>query len=304
MESWHSYPSSFAIGHRALTELFLDPVLIEEKVDGSQFSFGRFEINGELEIRCRSKGATLNLLAPEKMFTEAIETVKALEDDLEIGWTYRAEYLKKPKHNALAYERIPNKHLILFDINTGHEAYLTYEAKAEEAARLGLEVVPKVFSGMMENIEQFRAMLDTDSILGGQKIEGVVCKNYWRFGQDKKILIGKFVSEAFKEVHAAEWKSANPTKGDIIEAIIYHLRTPARWNKAVQHLRDAGQLQDSPRDIGLLIKEAQEDIIKDSAEDIAKRLYDYAKPQIMRGVVRGLPEWYKEELLKKQFENG
>lgn len=43
MDSWHSYPSIFAIGHRALAELLLDPVIVEEKVDGSQFSFGLFD---------------------------------------------------------------------------------------------------------------------------------------------------------------------------------------------------------------------------------------------------------------------
>jgi hypothetical protein len=40
VDSWHSYPSLFAIGHRALAELLLDPVPVEETIDGSQFSFG------------------------------------------------------------------------------------------------------------------------------------------------------------------------------------------------------------------------------------------------------------------------
>jgi hypothetical protein len=40
MSSWHSYSSIYALGHKALAELFMEPVLIEEKVDGSQFSFG------------------------------------------------------------------------------------------------------------------------------------------------------------------------------------------------------------------------------------------------------------------------
>lgn len=35
----YSYPSIYAIGHKELDELFDDPVLVEEKVDGSQFSF-------------------------------------------------------------------------------------------------------------------------------------------------------------------------------------------------------------------------------------------------------------------------
>jgi hypothetical protein len=301
MDSWHSYPSIFAIGHRALSELLLDPVLVEEKVDGSQFSFGLFDQDGERVLRCRSKGAQLNIIAPEKMFTEAVEVAKSI--DLRVGWTYRAEYLKKPKHNALAYDRVPEKHLIVFDINTGHEEYMPYQDKAAECARLGLEVVPLVFEGVIENVEHFRSMIDRTSALGGQKVEGVVVKNYKRFGPDKKVLLGKFVSESFKEVHAAEWKAANPTRSDIVERLIDTLRTPARWNKAVQHLRERGAIEDSPRDIGLLIKEAQEDIEKECMELIAEKLADWALPQIRRGVVRGLPEWYKDQLVARQFEN-
>ena len=54
MDSWHSYPQIYALGHRYITELLLDPVLVEEKIDGSQFSFGVFEVEGEHQLRCRS----------------------------------------------------------------------------------------------------------------------------------------------------------------------------------------------------------------------------------------------------------
>jgi hypothetical protein len=301
MDSWHAYPSIFAIGHRALADLLLDSVLVEEKIDGSQFSFGLFDHeDGERVLHCRSKGAQLNIVAPEKMFTKAVEVVKSLP--LTVGWTYRAEYLRTPKHNALAYDRIPDKHLMVFDINTGHEEYMPYDAKAAECARLGLEIVPKVFEGRITSAEQFRAMIDRVSALGGQKIEGVVVKNYFRFGPDKKVLMGKFVSEAFKEVHAAEWKASNPGRSDIIERLIDALRTPARWSKAVQHLREQGRLDDSPRDIGLLINETQTDIEAECADMIAAKLVEWALPQLRRGVVRGLPEWYKDQLVARQFE--
>ena len=65
MNSWHSYPSVYNLGHRALEPLLAHPLNIEEKVDGSQFSFGRFD--GVLRVR--SKGQELIIDAPEKMFT-------------------------------------------------------------------------------------------------------------------------------------------------------------------------------------------------------------------------------------------
>lgn len=300
MDSWHSYPSIYALGHRCVTDIMLDPVLVEEKIDGSQFSFGRFEVDGEIQFFARSKGAILNVIAPEKMFERAVAAAQAL--DLRVGWTYRAEYLQRPKHNSLAYDRVPKNHLMVFDINTGHECYLPYKEKAAECERIGLEVVPLVYSGIVPDAATIREFLSRTSVLGGQKIEGVVIKNYTKFGPDKKALMAKFVSEAFKEVHAKEWKSSNPTGKDIIDTLIEMVKTPARWGKAIIHLRERGLIEDSPRDIGHLIKEVQADIQKECAELVAEKLVEWAMPKVIRGSIGGLPEWYKDELLKRQFE--
>lgn len=300
--SWHSYPSSYALGHRALTDLFDGGVLVEEKIDGSQFSFGKFlDPDGIPILRCRSKGAELNLVAPEKMFVKAIEAAQKRFDLLVVGWTYRAEYLAKPKHNTLLYDRVPKDNIIIFDINCGHEDYLPYNKKVVEAERLDLEVVPWIHDGEVKDIDMFRVFLDTESRLGGQKVEGVVVKNYARFGRDKKILIGKFVSEAFKESHGKEWKKEHRTQADIILRLRDQYRTPPRWEKAVMHLRERGLIFDAPQDIGLLIKEVGEDVEKDSADEIKDALFQWAWPQIRRGLHHGLPEWYKERLLVKQF---
>lgn len=307
MSSYHSYPSIFNLGHRYIADLLLDPVLVEEKVDGSQISFGKFTVVHEgvmhYDLRMRSKGAELNIIAPEGMFKKAVDYVQSIAHILTPEWTYRGEYLAKPKHNALAYDRIPHNHIIIFDINIAEETYLTHDAKRIEAERIGLEVVTPLFTGMIETPEQFRAMLGTTSILGGQKIEGVVIKNYARFGQDKKVLLGKYVSEAFKEVHKGEWKAANPTTGDIITNLINELKIPARWDKAIQHMREQGKLEDSPRDIGLLMRKVPADIQKEEEDYIKQKLFEYAWPQIRRGVTAGVPEYYKQLLMAKQFEH-
>ena len=248
----------------------------------------------------RSKGAQLNIEAPEKMFSRAVDYVKSLK--LHDGWTYRGEYLQSPKHNTLAYDRVPRNHIILFDINDGEESYLPHEKVAKEAERIGLEVVPQFFQGRLESADKLRELLETNSCLGGQRIEGVVIKNYSRFGPDKKVLMGKFVSELFKEVHSKDWKERNPGRKDIIELLIDTYRTPARWEKAVQHLREAGKITDSPQDIGELMKEVWPDILKECREDICAALMDWAEKDLRRGVVRGLPEWYKQKLLDSQFD--
>lgn len=303
MSSFTSFPSVYNLGHSAISDLLRGVVLVEEKIDGSQFSCALIEEEegGPLALKVRSKGAVMIPDAPEKMFQKAVDTVMTL--DLHPGWTYRTEYLLKPKHNALAYDRIPTGHLIIFDINTGDQEFLSYDEKAAEAARLGLEVVPRLFEGMLEKIEDFRAFLETISVLGGQKIEGVVIKplKYDIFGRDKKVLMGKFVSEAYKEVHSKEWKKANPSNKDILNEIADRVCTPARWQKATQHMREAGMIQDAPQDIGPVMKEIPKDVLKECEQEIKDQLFRWAWPHISRLTTQGFPSWYKDQLLKKQF---
>lgn len=292
-----SYPSIFGLGHKAIKDLFNTPVLIEEKVDGSQFSFG--VINGELCMK--SKGAILYEPVTDKLFRDACLHVAAIKDILNPGWTYRGEVLCRPRHNALEYERTPKHNIILFDIERGNQDFLTPDEKAAEAARLDLEVVPVFYEGKIDNIEQLKELFQRDSVLGKAKIEGMVIKNYSMFGLDKKVLMGKWVSEAFKEVHNAEWKSANPNKSDFLTVLIKGLKTEARWLKAIQHMRDDGKLTDSPADIGALLKEVQADTKKDMEDELKQRMFDYLWPQVARGIVAGFPEFYKTKLAESQF---
>jgi hypothetical protein len=301
-----SYPSIYNLGHAAIADLLQSEVIVEEKIDGSQISFGVRD--GHLAMR--SKGAEINVLAPEGMFAAGVETAKALHaaGKLRDGWTYRGEYLAKPKHNVLNYDRAPKDHIILFDINPGPEQYLPSDEKREVAAGLGLECVPQLFRGVIEDPASLRALLDSMSCLGGQKIEGVVIKpaTYDLFGRDKKCLFGKFVSEAFKETHARTWTKEHKTPGgkDIIATVGDRLTTQARWQKALIHLEEANALAHAPQDIPLLLKEVPPDVLKECEDEIKQELFDWAWPQIRRMVTRGLAEWYKEQLLKRQFKGG
>lgn len=293
MSHIHSYPKVWAVGHGAISDLFAgEDLLVEEKIDGSQFSFG--VLDGEISMR--SKGVAV-LAEVSGMFAAAVNTVKELAPRLHPSWVYRGEYLAKPKHNCLAYERVPLHNIILFDINTGDEVYLSRAEKEAEAERIGLEIVPVLYQGPVKSQEQFYRLLERDSLLGGVKIEGIVLKNYSRFGLDKKVLMGKYVSETFKETHSKEWKASNPTMSDVVDRIIATLRSEQRWNKSIQRLRDSGQLENSPRDIGKLMKAVQEDIREEEQEFMAKKLLEYAVPRILRASVGGLPEFYKRTLV-------
>ncbi len=224
----NSYPSVFAIGHKAIRDIFSSSVEISEKADGSQCSIA--VINGELV--CRSKGQIICSDAPEKMFILAVETAKKLKDKLVPNWIYRCEFLQKPKHNTLKYDRVPKDHLIVFDIEFGNSEYLTHNEIKAESERLGLECVPLLYKGKVNNMKLLDELLNDESILGGTKVEGIVVKNYELFTlTEKKIMIGKYVSPEFKEAHQKTWKKEG--KVDVLEKIVSTYKTEARWQKSV-----------------------------------------------------------------------
>jgi hypothetical protein len=300
MSSWHTYPSSFNIHHRAVRDLLDGEILAEEKIDGSQFSFGVFDGPAEENwLKCKSKGAIVNAETPPAMFGRAVAAIKERMQFLHPGWTYRGEVLDKPKHNALTYARVPKGHIILFDVNCGEESYLSYDEKEIEAERIGFEVVPLLFRGAGATVEGLTALLQRESVLGGTLIEGVVVKPalYDRFGLDKKVLIAKLVSDRFKEIAGGEWKKANPTGKDILAMLGERYGTPARYAKTVQHLRDDDKLTNSVKDIGPLLKELQTDILKECEEDMKEQLYAWAAPHVRRLSSREFVSWYKKEVL-------
>lgn len=299
-----SYSSIYNLGHKAIEDLLKSTVIIEEKIDGSQFSFG---VGTDGVLRCRSKGAEINMLAPEKMFAAGVEYVQSIQGKLPVGVTCRCEYLAKPKHNILAYDRVPTNHLMLFDVQRDGENFITARVdKVFAAENMGIELVPELYHGMLGDFGQLREYLDRESVLGGQKIEGVVIKPaaYDLFGRDKKLLIGKFVSEDFKEVHPSEWKKEHKTPGnsEIIALLAGQFATPARWAKALIHLRERGATEGSMRDIPALMAEVPRDVLKECEAEVRAQLFDWAWPQLRRSLTRGLPEWYKEQLAKSAFE--
>lgn len=297
------YSKIYTLGHRLIADIFSSNVIVEEKVDGSQFSFEVIETGPQSsQLRCYSKNTELNVENPEKLFAPAVQWCVENKGVLIPGYRYFAEAVSKPKHNTLNYSRIPRGGLILFDVQVGPGCYLYRDDKEIEADRLGLELVPLLYKGKIDTVEQVKALLDTDAYLGNTKIEGIVIKNYDKFSVYKEPLIGKIVSEAFKEIHNKEWKTKNSGSGDFIEGLANTYRHENRWRKAVQHLRDAGELTDTPGDIGKLLGVVKEDVMAECKEEISEKLFNYFwTKKIQSAIIRGLPEWYKELLLNKQF---
>lgn len=295
--SWHSYGKIYGVGHAAVSDIFMKTVLVEEKIDGSQFSFGN--IQGRLRIKSHHQDIS-DIVGEYGLFTEAIAYVRELYATAKLvpGYTYRGEVLQKLKHNKLEYERLPKHGIVGFDVATGEEQYLGYTDKVAAFGKLDLECVPYYHFGVISNPDTVKTLLDRRPLLGGKFIEGIVIKAYGTYGEDKKTLMAKYVSERYKEV-----KGAEPSLGgkDITQELIERYRTEARWDKAIQHLREQGKLVNDPHDIGPLIAEVIRDLKEEESGAIAGALLRKFWPHVTRGCTGGLAEYYKRSLMEAAF---
>lgn len=292
-----SFPKIHSLGTKHVRDIFMEPVEITEKLDGSQFGFGI--VGGELVIR--SKGAVINQSNPENLFNEGVAYIKSIEGLLPNNMFFYGEYFKKPKHNTICYDRIPKHHIALFGVlNLPDMFNSNYMDLKRWADLFDIEPIPLLFSGIVKDKEYLNSLMNFTSVLGGARVEGIVVKNYQRsivINQDYilPITCAKLVSEEFKEVHRGRWK-AEETKGGKLEQFYNSFRTPARWAKAVQHLKERGELTDTPKDIGALFKEVSIDIEAEEKEFIMEHLYLMFRKDLMKHATHGMPEWYKEQI--------
>ena len=299
------YPKIYTIGYKEIEDIFDNEVEITEKIDGSQFSFGKDYLNN---LICRSKKKQLDLDNPEKLFSKAVEYIKSIEHKLPLGWLFFAEYLKTPKHNVLVYDHVPKNNLVIFSALTyvadGLFMVRSLNSIRKWANLFDVDVVPVFDFKKITAKEQLEEYLQRESYLGGQKVEGIVVKNYMKglVYKDRyyPVMCGKYVSEAFKEVQTST-KNKGRIKNDKWEAFKEKYRCPARWNKAVMHLEEAGELKSTLEDIGNLIKEVREDIIAEEKSIICDYLWNTYGIELLKTATNGLPEWYKKRLMAGTF---
>jgi hypothetical protein len=295
------YPSIYHVGghQHEIANIFDGIVSVQEKVDGSQFSFGF--VDGKLQFKTRRTELDENT-PPGHMFYPIVEYVKSISTGLMPGWIYRGEFLRTPRHNVLTYDRAPKNNFVLFDLESAFDQlFWSHDQLSDEAAKLGFDVIPQLYWGEVSGVAQIKQFLTNTSFLGGPKIEGVVIKNYLPTVEGKAPMIGKYVSDDFKEVQAGP-AGHRVKNGDAIEEIGDMYCTEARWRKAVQVLRDSDKLEGSPRDIGQIVQEVQRDVLKEETESIKLALMAKYGKQIVNRSVAGLAEWYKRSLLEAAFE--
>lgn len=293
-----SYPKILALVGKYFDFVKGQRVEVTEKIDGSQFAFGK-DLDGNLYMR--SKGASLYPDGQvQDLFRPAVNHVLSVQHKIPDGMAFYGETLKTPRHNTLAYNRVPTNHIMLFGVTDfdrtegdDHEE-ISYWAEQFE-----IEPIPLIGHFTLTEANEALRFLDKGSALGGCNAEGVVIKDYTRplefSGMVYPFTALKLVTEAFKEKHKSnpDW---TPSKSKL-ETLLESYRTEARWMKAVQHLRDAGELLGEPKDIGALLKEVNVDLIAEEKENFKEELYQIYQKEWKSSATRGFPEWYKNDYL-------
>jgi len=301
----HAFPKIFTLGQDYIADIFNEDVEITEKIDGSQFVFGK--LNNTLVMR--SKGVVIEdyyTRSDNDLFYPVIQWVISIQDDIPDNTYFYGETLKTPKHNTLTYGRVPSNHFMLFAIATAAGTFVQeHSSLAEQANILGCEVVPLLYKGKIKGLADIEKFIDIPSALGNTNAEGIVCKNYSRpfllGGQPIPLMAGKYVTEKFKEVHRTSWGKENTSAGKW-GIFKQQFRSVARWDKAIQHLRDNGELENSPRDIGKLINAIKVDIAEEEQDTIKNFLWNHYGQEAVRTSTAGFPEYYKKKLLENSFE--
>ena len=306
METIKSFPKIFHIGESMIQNLFKGEVEITEKIDGSQFDFG---IDKDGLTLMRSHGQDLTNADVPKMFKKAEEQVVRITTFLqEIGNKnifFYCEYLEKPHHNTLTYSRIPTNNLYLFGIYRNGGWISDSGILCDWADKIEIERPNVLDICEIKNPETLEKYLEIESVLGNTKVEGIVVKNYnepsTRGHFFIPISMGKYVSEKFKEKHDKGWNKKT-SKGKL-ELFIEGFRTEARWEKAIQHLKENNELENAPRDIAKLMKEIDRDIKEEELDYIKDSLIKIILPDINRKAKAGFAEYYKKQLLGSSFKN-
>jgi hypothetical protein len=263
--------------------------------------------NGDLHFRSRCAG--LDGETTNKLFFPTVDHIQSVGHLLQEGWTYRGEAFKGPKHNTKTYHRAPAGNLVLFDVETLPGKFMDPANVRDIAAHLEVEPVRTIFEGTrLQETEEFvpwsvwlEGLLEQDSTLEGTQLEGIVIKAYDKLTRLGQVMMAKIVSPEFREAHKSNKTFMRGT--NYAAALASDYRTEPRWRKAVQHLRDNGELSNSQRDIGPLLKELQTDFEQECAGDVGRQLWEHYRKTILKGIGSGFPEWYKAELRREHALN-
>lgn len=268
---------------------------IQEKVDGSQFSF---TLDDELKFYNKKKEISKNVI-----FATTIDSITLLSSTVNLNpdYVYHGEAIRKQRHNVISYFRAPRHHFILFEIYSKSHGYLKLDECQREAERLGLEMVQTLYQNKDPQITPVSKCLEIidlieqnkiESCLGG-KIEGIVFKHLHAKKQSKIVATKlKLVTRQFKE--SVPGKLHGPS---FIESIVSKYKTEARWRKSLQHVREYLPAESKNDDIRReFMIELKADFVKEHETEVKNLLWEHFIGEIISRISQGSENWLMDVL--------
>jgi ATP-dependent RNA circularization protein (DNA/RNA ligase family) len=233
------YPHIRRIGDRENEGVLrCDALAIEEKVDGANFRFARFD--DDQEAPRIIFGSRERVLGPfrgnvwvnnSRQFKKVIDFLSSRlkVEDLNPSFVYFGEDLSHP--HTVKYDSAPQ--FVGFDImaiapegsvveRKGGAAFLSTDAKRKEFERLSLDFIEPWSVLKNPQPEELEAFLK-QTRYQTKMPEGIVIKNYQRLNRWGRPLFAKIVNEDFKEVNKAVWRGIKRDRNcemEIAEAFV------------------------------------------------------------------------------------
>lgn len=313
-----TFPKIRNASKMSLDALFNGGVItVTEKLDGSQLNFCK---SGNVYPTIQSKSCTItarNGVVSNGMFDKAFEVLSTKNPALEDGVVYHSEYLRKKKHNTLAYNNVPRNHIALYGA-TKNGRWLSHAELYKQAESLDIDVVPCLFHGVPpvtftgDNYKELddwcKGFFTTQSYLGGCLLEGVVISNFsttfTESGVTNDYVTVKFVRDEFKELHGSKNRPITANRLCVQDVLKDFTPTEARWEKAVSRLKESGRFTNSVKDIGPLIAEIKEDAVAEDLEQFKDALYNIYRKEFMENQLNGFVSWYKQKVFDNAYSTG
>jgi hypothetical protein len=307
--TFKKYPDIERLGHEDNKDIFLsqeDSLVIEEKVDGGNFSFW-LEDDG---IHFGSRNRDLTLENDIKMFQGfqiwLREHLSNIKEVINPNYIY---YLECMEIHTIKYKNPPP--FIGIDIRMKRSAnsedaglFLGRDAREQEFNRLHIENVPLVWRGKVGELKDkvIRDFIPKSKYFDGFA-EGIVIKNLNRkHPHENHQLYAKLVRDEFKEDNRAVFGNIKNKNSDTSK-IVEEFCTDARIRKAVLYFIDNGD------ELGLkLMSKVPHHVIRDIFKEEILTIIDKYKFIDLKEMKQKVPKLclrvINEMIIERRVDNG
>lgn len=247
-----------------------DHIVIQEKIDGANFSVRIVENTGKLTGFSRNQELTDNMALRgaynfvQQLNTELFNRVLGTRYIVFMEWLvpHKVVYPDNCYNKAYAYD--------VYDIE--NEVYLKQDKVKEMVEELGLTYVPVFYDGEFDDWKHIESLVGKTA-LGGEYGEGVVVKNMDKLNDKRGIYYTKIVSDTFRE--KKKMSSSIPIDKEqlALEAynkeLIASIVTYARINKLVCKMIDDAIIPENYNvaDIATIRKTLPREVYKDCVKE-------------------------------------